>query len=59
MVPWNPTFRKGRETWGTPFRGAGRRHGPPANKRHFPKQWRQALIVSARELLEWTIPELR
>jgi putative PIN family toxin of toxin-antitoxin system len=29
------------------------------NKRHFPKQWRQTLIVNARELLEWTIPELR
>jgi hypothetical protein len=23
MGPWNPTFRKGRETWGTRFRGAG------------------------------------
>jgi len=29
------------------------------NKRHFPKQWRQTLIVNARELLEWTIPEMR
>jgi putative PIN family toxin of toxin-antitoxin system len=29
------------------------------NKRHFPKQWRQTLIVNARDLLEWTIPELR
>ncbi len=29
------------------------------NQRHFPKQWRQTLIVNARELLEWTIPELR
>jgi len=28
------------------------------NKRHFPKQWRQTLIVNARELLEWTIPEM-
>lgn len=29
------------------------------NKRHFPKQWRQALVVNARELLEWVIPELQ
>jgi putative PIN family toxin of toxin-antitoxin system len=29
------------------------------NKRHFPKQWRQTLVVNARELLEWTIPEMR
>ncbi|MGA2391036.1 MAG: putative toxin-antitoxin system toxin component, PIN family [Candidatus Sulfotelmatobacter sp.] len=29
------------------------------NKRHFPGQWRQTLIVNARELLEWTIPEMR
>jgi len=29
------------------------------NKRHFPEQWRQTLIVNARELLEWTIPEMR
>jgi putative PIN family toxin of toxin-antitoxin system len=29
------------------------------NKRHFPKQWRQTLIVNARELLEWTIPDMR
>ncbi len=29
------------------------------NKRHFPKQWRQTLVVNARELLEWVIPELR
>jgi len=29
------------------------------NKRHFPRQWRQTLIVNARELLEWTIPEMR
>jgi putative PIN family toxin of toxin-antitoxin system len=29
------------------------------NKRHFPKQWRQTLIVNARELVEWTIPEMR
>jgi uncharacterized protein len=29
------------------------------NKRHFPKQWRQTLMVNARELLEWTIPEMR
>ena len=29
------------------------------NKRHFPKQWRQTLMVNARELLEWTIPEMQ
>lgn len=29
------------------------------NKRHYPKQWRQTLVVSARELLEWVIPKLR
>lgn len=29
------------------------------NKRHFPKHWRQTLVVNARELLEWVIPELR
>jgi putative PIN family toxin of toxin-antitoxin system len=29
------------------------------NKRHFPKQWRQTLVVNARELLEWIIPDLR
>jgi uncharacterized protein len=29
------------------------------NKRHFPKQWRQTLIVNARELLEWVVPELQ
>ena len=29
------------------------------NKRHFPKQWRQTLIVNSRELLEWIIPDLR
>jgi uncharacterized protein len=29
------------------------------NKRHFPKQWRQTLVVNARELLEWTIPEMQ
>jgi len=28
------------------------------NKRHFPRQWRQTLIVNARELLEWTIAEM-
>jgi hypothetical protein len=28
MGPWNPTFRKGRETWGTLFRGARQRRGP-------------------------------
>jgi putative PIN family toxin of toxin-antitoxin system len=29
------------------------------NKRHFPKNWRQTLVVNARELLEWTVPDLR
>lgn len=29
------------------------------NKRHFPKQSRQTLVVNARELLEWVIPDLR
>ena len=29
------------------------------NKRHFPPNWRQTLIVNARELLEWIVPELR
>jgi len=29
------------------------------NKRHFPKQWRQTLVVNARELLECIIPDLR
>jgi uncharacterized protein len=29
------------------------------NKRHFPKRWRQTLVVNARELLEWIIPDLR
>jgi len=29
------------------------------NKRHFPRQWKQTLVVNARELLEWTVPELR
>jgi predicted nucleic acid-binding protein len=29
------------------------------NKRHFPKSWRQTLIVNARELLEWIAPDLR
>jgi uncharacterized protein len=29
------------------------------NKRHFPTEWRQTQVVNARELLEWTIPELR
>ena len=29
------------------------------NQRHFPKQWRQTLVVNARELLEWTIPEMQ
>jgi putative PIN family toxin of toxin-antitoxin system len=29
------------------------------NKRHFPKTWRQTLVVNARELLEWIVPDLR
>ena len=29
------------------------------NKRYFPRQWKQTLVVNARELLEWTVPELR
>jgi putative PIN family toxin of toxin-antitoxin system len=29
------------------------------NRRHFPKQWRQTLVVNARELIEWVVPELR
>jgi uncharacterized protein len=29
------------------------------DKRHFPTQWRQTVIVNARELLEWTIPEMQ
>ena len=29
------------------------------NKRHFPKEWRQTVVVNARELLEWVVPELR
>jgi putative PIN family toxin of toxin-antitoxin system len=29
------------------------------HKRHFPKAWRQTLVVSARELIEWIAPDLR
>lgn len=29
------------------------------NKRHFPKTWRQTLVVNARELIEWVAPDLR
>ena len=29
------------------------------NKRHFPKAWRQTLVVNARELVEWIAPDLR
>ena len=29
------------------------------NKRHFPKEWRQTLVVNARELVEWITPYLR
>lgn len=28
------------------------------NKRHFPRSWRQTLVVNARELIEWVTPEL-
>jgi len=28
------------------------------NKRHFPKKWRETQVVTARELLEWIVPEL-
>src|ERR1700680_29162 len=35
MGPWNPTFRKGRETWGTPFSWSGPEGpgAPPARSR--------------------------
>ena len=29
------------------------------NQRHFPKEWRETMVVNARELLEWVVPELR
>lgn len=29
------------------------------NKRHFPKSWRQTLVVNARELAEWVAPDLQ
>jgi putative PIN family toxin of toxin-antitoxin system len=29
------------------------------NKRHFPRSWRQTLVVNARELVEWIAPDLR
>jgi putative PIN family toxin of toxin-antitoxin system len=29
------------------------------NKRHFPKRWRQTLVVNARELIEWVTPDLK
>jgi putative PIN family toxin of toxin-antitoxin system len=29
------------------------------NKRHFPERWRQTMVVNAREVLEWVVPELR
>src|SRR5207245_5072469 len=28
------------------------------NKRHVPKKWRETQVVTARELLEWIVPEL-
>jgi putative PIN family toxin of toxin-antitoxin system len=29
------------------------------NKRHFPKSWRQTVVVNARELIEWIAADLR
>jgi len=29
------------------------------DERHFPRQWRQTLVVNAKDLLEWIVPELR
>jgi putative PIN family toxin of toxin-antitoxin system len=29
------------------------------NKRHFPKNWGQTLVVNARELAEWITPDLQ
>ena len=29
------------------------------NKRHFPKQWRQTLVVNARQLIEYVTADLR
>jgi predicted nucleic acid-binding protein len=29
------------------------------NKRHFPKRWRQTLMVNGRELIEYVTPDLR
>jgi putative PIN family toxin of toxin-antitoxin system len=29
------------------------------NRRHFPKKWRQTLVVNARELIEWITPDLQ
>jgi uncharacterized protein len=29
------------------------------NKRHFPRSWRQTLVVTARELAEWITADLR
>jgi hypothetical protein len=34
-------------------------HLVTGNKRHFPTEWRQTQVVDARELLEWTLSELR
>ena len=28
------------------------------NKRHVPKKWRETQVVTARELLEWIVPDL-
>lgn len=29
------------------------------NKRHFPKSWRQTIVVNARELVEWIVTDLQ
>lgn len=29
------------------------------NKRHFPAKWRQTLVVNARELIQWVVPDLQ
>jgi uncharacterized protein len=29
------------------------------NKRHFPREWRQTLVVNARELIEWIAADLQ
>jgi hypothetical protein len=48
---------------GNPFLGCAEaskaNYRATGNKRYFPTEWRQTQVVNARELLEWTIPELR